>query len=335
MGNSSSRNQRYKRKDRIIVREKGTNVRHEGRISDLGSKGVYVDFGDGVAKPCFYFWADVVGLATTAENFLRARSGLATLGEVVDLSKHMPSKPLSTPPASGKAVVKAAPKIEANVVERPHDRGGRRIDLGFVDDPIREPPKIVVETLSEARALTRLLEQKMKQRNPKKMQHHEMTPIAARVRAERLKRRNTQEQFAKFLGAVTRTLSRIELGDTAPDDVFLLNLAEKCNIDLEELETLRNRTSFYEREEADIMDAELGSVASSIPTVERVSEPTIPIALGSLAMTATIPMMPAHVDPPSTETMFQLYIESTNANLLLQLMCSAQELGLAPKLEKK
>lgn len=60
--------------------------------------------------------------------------------------------------------------------------------------------------------------------------------IGAKIRQIRkIEQQKTQEQFAEFIDSSARTISNIETGKTIPDIQTLANIAEQCNVSINEI----------------------------------------------------------------------------------------------------
>lgn len=303
---------KYKKRDKVIVRRGGH--RHEGRVVEVHGRGVVVETDDN-NKRDFYYWSDVLGYAVSDERIetrlkSSGRTGLASLGDVIELPN-----PKSQPAAE---VLKERANHIANV--KTVEQAPKRLAIDSSGDP--EKATRALEEFGRAHEKRKRVAKKSRIAKA-----HEPTLIGSRMRAERLKRNIKQDEFAKKLGITSKLLSEIELGDEKPSDDLLLAFAEACHVSLDELISLRDRTTWYEPNVAppSVEPVETEVPKSLPPAAIPPTDTTAVEAPGGVAWSTA---------PSARSKEFRLIIEGPHEGLM-NILAEAQELGLRTKLERK
>lgn len=111
-------------------------------------------------------------------------------------------------------------------------------------EEVQEIQKLSVPEIVELKTFIRGPIHQRKTRN-----HHNITPFAAFLRVERLRRSKTQEQMAEILKIDPKRIGRLELAVLWPNDDVLLAISENLPVDLDRLLALRDGKSAQEQHE--------------------------------------------------------------------------------------
>jgi transcriptional regulator with XRE-family HTH domain len=106
--------------------------------------------------------------------------------------------------------------------------------------------------------------------------HHNITPFAAFIRAERLRRAKTQDQMAAILNIDPKRIGRLELAVLRPNDDVLIAISESLNIDLGKLLELRDGTSLQQQHELPMPQITQKQISESYAAVAA-ADKTVPV----------------------------------------------------------